>query len=170
MKPDEDNASMDSILASIRRIIASEPDPMPESMEDEKGAMLSRTKSSVAPVEDTPSEKRGSILELKTIVENRQTKDEQPQTRPVDAEGVASKTLEIESASEPEPDTAAQDPQEDALGKGFEVFLRSTLERIVMDFLKNWADQNIPRLAERILREEIKNTFDQGSAPKRRVS
>ena len=168
MKPDEDNASMDSILASIRRIIASEPDPMPENMENGDSLTTSRTRDVATSSGDKSFEPRGSILELKNILEKRQVEEEQSQDRPRDAEYEVLETLESDFPSKQ--DSRKQNHQEETLGEGFEVFLRSTLERIVVDFLKTWADENIPRLAERILREEIKNTFDHGSATKRRVS
>ena len=60
--------------------------------------------------------------------------------------------------------------QKEKLGEGFEAFLKLTLEKIVVDFLKDWSDQNIPRLAESVLREEIKNTFERTSAQKSHLS
>ena len=160
MKPDEDNASMDSILASIRRIIASEPDPMPESMKEEGSV----AKTIDAALESKKHEERGSILELKEIVEKRRAEEETLGVEDVE------EASETEVKLTPQPKLSSEIDRSDALGEGFEVFLRSTLERIVVDFLKDWADQNITRLAERILREEIKNTFEHTSMPERRVS
>ena len=168
MRPDDDNTSMDSILASIRRIIASEPDPMPEDMESEETLIPPKTKIFSPPTEDNLPKARRGILELRSVVEKRQKEEDKPTTRPEEAQNATPETLKTQSTSKME--TITQDRHEEALGEGFEVFLRSTLERIVIDFLQDWANQNIPRLAERILREEIKNTFDHSSAPKRRVS
>ena len=159
----EESASMDSILASIRKIIASEPDPMPEEMQDDAPLTTAQKNTPLSLQKDS-----GSILELRDIVERRQKNEAENEVQKSRVVEPAYKKPDLEKSASAT--IMSHISQKEKLGEGFEAFLKLTLEKIVVDFLKDWSDQNIPRLAESVLREEIKNTFERTSAQKSHLS
>ena len=133
----EDKTSMDEILASIRRIISDDP---------------------TAPSEQKDAPEEASILELQDIFEKRKITETNKTSSHIPSKE-ASAPLQKKSST-PAKTLISHISKQERLAEGFEIFLESTLEKIVRDFLEDWADKNMPKLAEEILREQIRLLFE----------
>lgn len=152
---EENSASMDDILTSIRQIIH----------EDTKAALK------------TPPPSETSVLELKDVVEdktenlNRASEkitdiadhstshpphsDYRDPTKVEHTHPSARTTTRVQSNTQLKESIA----QTEELSEGFRAFLDESLKNIVHDHLKRWSEDHIPKMADTILREQIRLVF-----------
>lgn len=150
------DASMEDILSSIRNILStedkseitpsSEPLELTEVVETKRAPKpQKKEKAPVEKAEEAPWEKEPK----------EKAKPAPAPLEPVtDLSLMSQATVEASTAAlsalkkEPEPEVAPEEPVSNA---GLEDLVKSLL----MPLLKNWVDQNLPDLVERVVREEI---------------
>ena len=188
MAQSQQEPTMEEILASIRRIISEDTEEA-----EPKPAPVKPVAAAPAPapqiVEPEPEEE---VLELTQVVEEPPALEPEPEPIPepvrpkpvarpkpvvVEEEDVMLVDRERDAAAEPGLMSAAAS---NAMASAFsQLQARSriasdpsvTLEDIVRDMLKpilkEWMDQNLPPLAERLVREEIERVSRGAPAPRR---
>ncbi|TGW14944.1 DUF2497 domain-containing protein [bacterium NHP-B] len=153
---DEEATSIEDILASIRRVIGTNEGPVLGKEGEGQGAS-------------------SNVLELQEVVEGKASEKDEAQmaSAPAMAAGMspnhasshtsshmsagASSTKSVKNNVSPLMSTLSR---QEKLAEGFEVFLESTLEKIVREFLSSWIDKNMPTLAEKILKDQMRAAFE----------
>ena len=148
---EETSASMDDILASIRQIIH----------EDTKTALKA------------PPPSKTSVLELKDVVEDKTENlnstsekitdiaDHSTSHHPHSNYQNSTKVDSARTTTRVQSNTQLKESitQTEELSEGFRAFLDESLKNIVHDHLKRWSEDHIPKMADTILREQIRLVF-----------
>ncbi len=150
--PDEETTSIEDILASIRRVIGNNEGPALEKDEDSQEAS-------------------SNVLELQEVVEGKASEKDEAQM--ASAPATPARTSLSHASSHGSSGAASAKAvknnvsplisnisRQEKLAEGFEVFLESTLEKIVREFLSSWIDKNVPPLAEKILKDQMRAAFE----------
>lgn len=182
---DQDEPTMEEILASIRRIISDEDEDMAE---PEDGAPAEQDDTAEADVE--PAAESGEEADILELTEEMVSVEEE-QVEEIEAESEQDAEAEDEAAA-PEQELALDDEGTDSDEEDFSVISdddeglvsdavtvatsgsfnqlskllardyegsEKTLEQLVQDMLrpllKGWLDENLPILVERLVSEEI---------------
>jgi cell pole-organizing protein PopZ len=161
---DQQEPSMEEILASIRRIISEDGD---EESDDEVVAASGDEEPPVEAVnydnsDDVENDNDDDILELTDVIDDGQNAEPEPELEPepepievieVPEDKLVSDEVEEVSAASMSGLTAVLAANA-ALGDG-----NKTLEQLVKDVLrpvlKQWLDDNLPEIVDRIVQEEV---------------
>lgn len=193
---DQQEPSMEEILASIRRIISEDGDEIVDGGDrpasaDEDDVAEDEPEPVVALVEDDDGE--DDILELTDVIEDQAEEEPVPEPESLpdpEPEPVLEDDLEIadepepEISPEPEPEIETLEDDEKLVSdeveevsvasmSGLTAALASTakvgdgdktLEELTKELLrpvlKQWLDENLPDMVERIVREEVERIAD----------
>ena len=162
---DQQEPSMEEILASIRRIISEDGDEDSEAkavaaISDGEDTPVEPLNDDVKkPIEILDDDVDGDILELTDVID-----DDEPEPRPehepklegeielVDDKLLSDEVEEVSVAAMSELTTVLA--ANAAVGDGDQT-LEQLLKDVLRPILKQWLDDNLPKLVDRIVREEV---------------